>query len=217
MTHWIGDPVLRPRMVLPPRPARPGPAQYHDWLAAELFDRRTVQVRGHLDADQATRVTAELLTLDAVGDEPIALHVNSGSGTMEGALAVVDTLDVVGVRVHAHVLGAAEGPAMWIVALCDRRTAGPNSRLALTAPPVERQGHLTDLQRHVEQVRAELTSVADRLAERCRLTPAEVASALEERRPWRPAEAVEASLLDEVTAPRAEVLQFPRRIGYRLR
>jgi hypothetical protein len=65
-----------------------------NWLQEKLFERRIVLVTGRLDADLAAEAAAALMTLDAIGDEPIELHVNSPDGTLESAFVLIDTLDL---------------------------------------------------------------------------------------------------------------------------
>ena len=52
------------------------------WLQEKLFERRIVLVTGRLDADLAAEAAAALMTLDAIGDEPIELHLGSPDGTL---------------------------------------------------------------------------------------------------------------------------------------
>ena len=52
------------------------------WLQEKLFERRIVLVTGRLDAELAAEVAAALTTLDAIGDEPIELHLDSPDGTL---------------------------------------------------------------------------------------------------------------------------------------
>ncbi|MBV8234485.1 MAG: ATP-dependent Clp protease proteolytic subunit, partial [Acidimicrobiia bacterium] len=46
-----------------------------DLLRARLFERGIVFLRGALDDAVAGDVAAQLMTLDASGDEPVQLHV----------------------------------------------------------------------------------------------------------------------------------------------
>ena len=57
---------------VPGRPGRraPGARAVRRSLARRLFDQRVVLLHGPLDDLTVTRVSAELMTLDAEGDEP---------------------------------------------------------------------------------------------------------------------------------------------------
>ena len=62
-------------------PGPPGPAgaePLSDVLAGRLMDQRVVLLHGPLDELTVTRVSAELMTLDAEGDEPVTLRIDCG-------------------------------------------------------------------------------------------------------------------------------------------
>ena len=48
----------------------------------QLFGRRTVLVASVLDDETASRVAAELMTLDALCDDPIDLWINCSGGAI---------------------------------------------------------------------------------------------------------------------------------------
>src|SRR3954452_20008787 len=70
--RWPGEPgwpapaerpgVFVPMVVEPPRPPD---------VFARLLERRVVLVSGHLDVARATEVAAQVMLLDAEGDDPI--------------------------------------------------------------------------------------------------------------------------------------------------
>ena len=68
-----------------------GPVPLSDVVARRLLAQRVVLLHGPLDDFSVTRVAAELMTLDAEGDDPVTLRVDCG----EAALAPSLTLSVV--------------------------------------------------------------------------------------------------------------------------
>ena len=50
------------------------------WMHRKLFDRRIVLLRARLDDEVANGVGAELMTLDALGDGPVHLQIDSPEG-----------------------------------------------------------------------------------------------------------------------------------------
>jgi ATP-dependent Clp protease, protease subunit len=116
------------------------------WLRTKLFEQRVVFLRGDLTDELAGQVAAELMTLDASGDEPIQLHVDSGGGTLEAAFTVMDTIDLLGVTVEATCVGRAHGPAVGIVAVATRRYAAPHAGFRLTEPTTSVQGTAANLE-----------------------------------------------------------------------
>ncbi|NJC74004.1 ATP-dependent Clp protease proteolytic subunit [Planosporangium thailandense] len=120
-------------------PGRPVPAPTVDpgvapWLAERMFTQRIVLVQGPVDAAAANRVAATLLTLDALGAEPVRLHLNAPRGELSAVFALVDALDVMRAPVHATALGEVGGAAIGVYAAARRRLAYPHSRFRLAEP-----------------------------------------------------------------------------------
>ncbi|HEY6426288.1 MAG TPA: hypothetical protein VIX84_03565, partial [Acidimicrobiales bacterium] len=65
--------------VIPDLSQVPGsPATLSDALSRRLFAQRVVLLHGPLDDLSLTRASAELMTLDADGDDPVTLRVDCG-------------------------------------------------------------------------------------------------------------------------------------------
>jgi ATP-dependent Clp protease protease subunit len=105
-----------------------------DILRAQLFARRIVFLRGPLDDEVAGDVAAQFMTLDASGDEPVQLHLDSPGGPLEPAFVLIDTIGLLGVPVHAVCLGRAEGAAVGVFAAAERRQASPHAHFRLSQP-----------------------------------------------------------------------------------
>lgn len=105
-----------------------------DLLRAQLFDRRIVFLRGPLDDAAAGDVATQLMTLDASGDDPVQLHVDSPGGSLEAGFVLIDTLGLLGVSVQALCVGRAEGTAVGVFAAAEHRRAAPHARFRLCQP-----------------------------------------------------------------------------------
>jgi len=172
---WPGQPSWpgRPGPGRPPEPYPPttptrvwlDPAAGPGGLYERLLERRIVMVGGHLDGEMATRLCAQLLTLDAEGDEPIRLELQGLSADLSAALTVMGVLDVVGVPVQARASGRLSGPALGVLAACSDRRAYPNAVFALSEPRENLGGTVTELAAHEEQLRLMLDGLYHRLAE----------------------------------------------------
>lgn len=129
------------RWQVPPERA-PGPWQaphnggegLSPWLEERLFDQRIVMMRGPLSAPLATQTAAALLTLDALGTDPVQLHVCAPDGELAAAFAVVDALDAMHAPVHAVVTSQAGGAVVAVLAAARRRLAYRHARLRLAEP-----------------------------------------------------------------------------------
>src|SRR5580658_5100376 len=126
-------------------PGEPGPVpgtrvwlnphdDFQDRLYERLLEKRIVMAAGLLDDAAATRLSAQLLALDAEGDGPIRLELQNLRADLPAALAVMGVLDVVRVPVHAHASGETHGAALGVLAACPRRLAYPNASFAMSEP-----------------------------------------------------------------------------------
>jgi len=104
------------------------------WLGEQLLGRRLVQVVGELDDAVALRVSAELMTLDATGSDPIDLHFASSGDRLESALTIVDTLDLLEAPTRAHAVGDVSGAAVAVFAACRLRTAAAHAGFQMREP-----------------------------------------------------------------------------------
>ena len=172
---WPGRPCPGPAQPEPAGPAQNpamAPARIwfdpHGWpesLYDRLLDRRIVMVHGNLDGDAATRLCAQLLTLDAEGTAPIRLEMQNLGAELPAALSVMGILDVVRGPVTACAGGRIEGPALGILAACRHRLAYPNALFVLAEPQVSFDGTVTALASREEQSRVMLAELFGRIAE----------------------------------------------------
>lgn len=189
----------------------PGGTDWQQVMGSRLFDRRIVLLSGTLDDESANRAGLELMTLDATGDEAVALHVDSGDGTVDAALALMDVIDLLGVPVHAAATGQAAGPALGVMAVCHHRTVAPHTRLRLYEPPLEVQGNAAQLQQWVAIHRERWDIFCSRVATAAGRPLDEVRADAETGRFFTAAEAVAYGLADEVATPDARVYRMPPR------
>ena len=166
------------------RPAAPGPVSASaallvggsDWLAERLLEQRVVTLSGELDADAVNRAVAELALLDATGNDPVRLRLSGVGADLEGALTLVDALDLVGVPVHATSLGTLSGPAVAVLAVADRRVAGAHAMVRLCEPRAPRgvPGH--EVEAWAAEHARQLRRLQERLAAACGRSVDEVAA-----------------------------------------
>jgi ATP-dependent Clp protease protease subunit len=115
-------------------------------LRAQLFERRIVFLRGPLDDASAGDIAAQLMTLDASGDDPVQLHVDSSGGPLEPAFVLIDTIGLLGVPVHAVCVGRAEGAAVGVFAAAQVRQAALHARFHLSQPDEKVGGVARDIE-----------------------------------------------------------------------
>ena len=138
---------------------------FQDRLYERLLAKRIVMATGVLDDPAATRISAQLLALDAEGGEPIRLELQNLRADLPAALAVMGVLDVVRAPVHAHAGGEIRGAALGVLASCERRLAYPNASFALSEPRLEFGGTVTAVTERQRQTERMVDSLYYRIAE----------------------------------------------------
>src|SRR5580658_5513183 len=173
--RWPGT---RPFPDWPPAPPSPAPGPvpptrvwldpHTEWqgrLLERLLERRIVLASGLLDDEAATRLSPQLLTLDADGDQPIRLELQNLRAELPATLTVMGILDVLRVPVHGCVSGEISGPALGVLASCGQRTGYPNAIFTLTEPRLEFGGTASAVSAREQQVCRMLDTLYFRLAD----------------------------------------------------
>jgi ATP-dependent Clp protease, protease subunit len=186
-----------------------GPESLSETLARRLLEQRVVLLHGPLDDLSVTRVSAELMTLDAEGDEPVTLRVDCGEAALGPALTLMDVIELMGVPVRALCLGQVGEGAVGVVAVCARRAALPSTRFSLREPGTELRAHVRNVAQWAEQRAGERRRFCERVASAVGKPAATVEEDLERGRFLGAAEAVEYGILDEVRRPDAAIRRLP--------
>ena len=156
-----------PRPPVAPAPSMQVVVATEDWLAERLLEQRVVALAGDLDEETVNRTVAALALLDASGDEPIRLRLSSVSTDLDGALTLVDALDLVGAPVHATALGTLTGPAVALLAVADQRVLAPHAVVHLTEPRAPRGLSGREVETAAAQRASRLRRLQERLAAAC--------------------------------------------------
>jgi ATP-dependent Clp protease, protease subunit len=194
---------------LAPGPLDGGHEPLSDLLARRLLAERVVLLHGPLDELSGTRVTAELMTLDADGDEPVTLRVDCADAALAPALTLMDVIELLGVPVRALCLGQVGAGAIGVVAVCAQRAAMPSTRFSLCEPATELQAHVRNVAQWAELRAAERQRFCARVGAATGRPAATVEEDLRHGRFLGAAEAVEYGLLDEVRRPDTPVGRLP--------
>jgi ATP-dependent Clp protease protease subunit len=122
-------------------------------------------VSGTVDEQRAGDVAATIMTLDALGDDPVELRLNAESDSLDAAFTLIDTIDVLGVQVNATVASTVGGSIAGVLAACGHRRIGSLGRIHLREPRAGFSGAATDLHRRAADLEARLQRYLHRLAE----------------------------------------------------
>ncbi|HLU45487.1 MAG TPA: ATP-dependent Clp protease proteolytic subunit [Natronosporangium sp.] len=114
--------------IEPPDPGLP------PWLEEKLFERRIVFLRGPLTPHAAATASASLLTLDAMSNEPVRLHLAASDGDLDAVLTLIDAIDTMHAPVHALATAEVGGAAIGAYAVARHRVAYPHARFRMAEP-----------------------------------------------------------------------------------
>jgi ATP-dependent Clp protease protease subunit len=207
------DEAQPPRIPdIPGFPDVPGAREpLSETLARRLFEQRVVVLHGPLDDLSATRASAELMTLDAEGDDPVTLRVDSGEGSLALALTLMDVVELMGVPVHALCLGQVGEGVVGVVAVCARRAASPSTRFALREPAAGAPGpvHARNVAQWAQMRADEQERFCVRVAAAARKPLEVVREDVARGRFLGTDEAVTYGLIDEICRPVADARRVP--------
>lgn len=218
-----GEPFVPGRPFVPGQPFRPGepfrplrepvpstriwqpsaPDLEAGWQAKlyeQLLAKRIVLVAGTLDDQAATRLSAQLLTLDAGNDQPVRMELQNLRAELSAVITVMGILDVMRVEVHACASGETAGPALALLASCPLRSAYPNATFTLTEPSMSFEGTTTAVAAREQQVLRMMDTFYYRLAEVTGREPDEIREDARRGRVLTTAQAIGYGLIqDQVT------------------
>lgn len=106
-------------------------------MIERLLDNRIIVLNTTIEEELADQITAQLLLLaaaDATSD--IHLYINSPGGSVNAAMAIYDTMELIEPDVATWAVGLASGTAQLLLAAGERgkRSALPHARILMKAP-----------------------------------------------------------------------------------
>ncbi|GAA4674504.1 ATP-dependent Clp protease proteolytic subunit [Phytohabitans rumicis] len=182
-----GPPLEEPTDAMPP------------WLQERLFDQRMVVLTGPLTGPSATRAAAALMTLDALGPEPVRLQLATPDGDLAAAYGLIDVLDSMGAPVHAVVTALTGGAAVGVLAASARRLAYRHARIRLSEPRAAAvNGTADEVAAAAGQYLRELEELALRIAAATGQPRSRIEDDLSAGRVLTAEEALDYGLVDEI-------------------
>ena len=119
-----------------------------DVLAERLLETRTILLSGQVNKELAERVVRQLLLLEAKGDEPIKIMIDSPGGDVDAGYAIFDMARFVKPEVWMIGMGlvASAGALILLAAPKERRIAFPNSHYLIHQPLSGLRGVATEIE-----------------------------------------------------------------------
>lgn len=95
------------------------------------FTNRVATLEGGIGQAMIQKAQARILELDEQSKEPIWLRINSGGGSVEAGLVLIDTIGGIQSPIYCVVESKAYSMAAIILTFCDRRYALPHATIML--------------------------------------------------------------------------------------
>ena len=140
------------------------PAQPEGRLMIKFLEARTVLIFGGIDQKLAQTVSAQLLYLDHVGNQPIKVFVNSPGGHVESGDTIHDLITFIKSPVSVIGTGwvASAGTHIFLGVPKERRFCLPNTRFLIHQPSGGAMGRAGDIAiqaREIVRMRERLAQV----------------------------------------------------------
>ncbi len=169
-------------------------------IYSRLLKDGVVFVRGVIDDDLASTVTAQLLFLEnEAPDRDIHVYINSPGGSLTAALSIYDAMQYVGPKVGTLCTGLAASGASLLLAggAHGLRMALPHAQILIHQPFTQGiQGQASDIQIHAQEILRQREQLARIYAKHCGRELEEVERAMERDFFMTPEQAKSWGLLD---------------------
>jgi ATP-dependent Clp protease, protease subunit len=169
-------------------------------IYSRLLKDGVVFVRGVIDDDLATNVTAQLLFLEnEAPDRDIQLYINSPGGSLTAALSIYDAMQYVAPKVGTLCTGLAASGASILLAGGNHgmRMSLPHSQILIHQPFIQgMQGQASDIQIHAQELLRQREQVGTLYAKHCGRPLEDVERAMERDFFMTPEQAKDWGLID---------------------
>ncbi len=185
--------------------AKSNPEQ--DALSQKLLKTRTIILSGEINKELAERVVRQLLLLEADGNDPIKVFIDSPGGDADAGYAIYDMIRFVKPDVYTIGMGlvASAGAIILLAAPQDRRIALPNSHYLIHQPLSGMRGVATEIEIHANELEKLRVKINKMISEETGMDEKKVSQDTD-RDYWMNAEeAMEYKLVSTIVTTRAEL------------
>jgi ATP-dependent Clp protease protease subunit len=125
-----------------------------DPLMSRMLKTRTILLSGEIKKELAERTIRQLLLLEAMGEEPIRIFIDSPGGDADAGYAIFDMIRFVKPPVWTIGMGlvASAAAIIQLASPRDRRVGLPNSHYLIHQPLSGIRGVATDIEIHAREL-----------------------------------------------------------------
>lgn len=135
-----------------------------DVISDKLLQTRSIMLSGEIDKESAEKVIKQMLILEAEGEGPIRIFINSPGGDVEAGFAIFDMARFISNEVYMIGMGLVASAATLVLLAvpAERRLGLPNSSYLIHQPMSRMEGVATDIEiytRQLEKTRDRLNAI----------------------------------------------------------
>ncbi|MCI5523315.1 MAG: ATP-dependent Clp protease proteolytic subunit [Spirochaetia bacterium] len=178
-----------------------------DEFAEKFLKTRQIIMSGEVTEELAEKIVKQLLILEAAGNEPIYLYLDSPGGDVDAGFAIFDTIRFINAPVYTIGLGLVASAAALILLAApkERRLAFTHSHLLIHQPSSGMKGVATDIEIHAAEIAKTKAKINEIIAQETG-TSVEKVTKDTDRDYWLNAEeAVEYGLVSKIIKTRADL------------
>lgn len=138
-----------------------------DMLMQKMLKTRTILLSGEINKALAEKVIKQLLLLEADGDDPIKVFIDSPGGDANAGYAIFDMIRFVKPQVYTIGMGlvASAGALILLAATKDKRLAFANSSYMIHQPLSGMRGVATEIEIHATEIEKMRVKINELIAE----------------------------------------------------
>jgi len=174
-------------------------------IYSRLLKERIIFITGPIEDHVASLISAQLLFLESENpNKDIALYINSPGGLVTSGLAIYDTMQYIRPQISTVCIGqaASMGSLLLAAGAKGKRYALPNARIMVHQPSGGFQGQATDIEIHAKEILALRQRLNEIYVNHTGQSIKAIEDALERDRFYKPDDARDFGLIDEVAHKR---------------
>lgn len=127
---------------------------FQNTVAGRLFKSRIVMINGEITQELVGNVSAQLLALASISDDPITLFLHSQGGHVESGDSIHDLIRFTGTRIRIIGNGwvSSAGALIYVSVPVEDRYCTPNTRFLLHQPTGGVRGSGSDIAIEAEEI-----------------------------------------------------------------
>ncbi len=125
-----------------------------DLMLEKMLETRSILLTGQVNKEMAERVARQLILMEAMGDDPIKIYIDSQGGDADSGFAILDMIRFVKPDVYTIGMGlvASAGALILLSSPKEYRIALPNSHYLIHQPLSGIRGVASEIEIYAKEI-----------------------------------------------------------------